>query len=196
MTGLYEWNPMPYRLEIKCPECQSRAFFEFAEIVKISLTKDIDFFKNSSQFDYQLFKDHCGHGWHGAVFYPGLHGGSTASITELPEGYSSSNWNHSRYLSEHRDIRWGSFVCTNCSARKKHDLKWPEDAFYSMNHKGNNLWAFDRESAVELRDFIGSTARDESSYKWSRFLRHIPTVFKHQKNREPIVKQINKLLAC
>lgn len=195
MTGLYEWNPMPYKVAIKCPRCGSYALFEFAEIVQIKLKKDIEHFQLSDQFDYHFFQDRSGQRWHAAVFYPGLHGGSTKSISSLPEGYAPELWNHSRYLTEHHDIPWGSFICTSCNKQSKHVLQWPEDAFYLVSHKGQSLWAFDRESAVELRDFIQSTSRNENDFRWERFLRHVPTVFKHQKNRDRIVKQIDKLLA-
>lgn len=50
MTGTYDWNPMPHKVDIKCPSCGSRALFEFAEIVKISLKKDVPFFENSARY--------------------------------------------------------------------------------------------------------------------------------------------------
>ena len=95
MTGLYDWNPM---LAIRCPQCHKKAEFEFAEVVRMPLKKDIPFFLNNPLFDYQLFKDSCGHRWHGAVYFPGFHGSSTVAIRDLPEGYEIDYWGHSKYM--------------------------------------------------------------------------------------------------
>lgn len=198
MTGTYDWNPMPHKLDIKCPVCGSHSVFEFAEVVKIELRKDVPFFKQSDIFEYSMFTDSCGHKWHGAVFFANLHGGSTDAITSLPAGYSPERWAHSKYLMTSHSFSTGdlgAFCCSHCQTRKTYVLKWPEDAYYSISYKGNVLWAFDRESAVELRDYIASNERKTEMFKWAKFLLHVPTVFKKQNARDNIVKQINKVLA-
>jgi len=196
MTGTYDWNPMPHQVDIKCPTCEEHAVFEFAEVVKIALRKDVPFFEQSDLFEYYLFKDSCGHKWHGAVYYANLHGGSISAIRNLPEGYVPENWNHSKYLTRNHGLDLGAFGCTHCQTRKPYMLQWPSDAFYSISYKGEVLWAFNRESAVDLRDYIASTERKTEKYKWSRFLLHIPTVFKKQNSRDNVIKQINRVLAC
>jgi hypothetical protein len=196
MTERYDWNPMPHKVDIKCPSCGEHAEFEFAEIVKITLKKDVPCFDGSDLFNYQMFKDSCGHKWHGAIYFANLHGGSTSAIRDLPEGYKPEDWNHSQYLYRNHGIDLGAFSCSHCQTRKRHLLSWPNDAFYSISYKGEVLWAFNRESSVELRDFIASNERNPGNYKWSNFLLHIPTPFKKQNSREGVVKQLSRLLAC
>ena len=196
MTGTYDWNPMPHKVDIKCPSCGEHGFFEFAEVVKISLKKDVPFFEESDLFDYSPFKDSCGHKWHGAIYYASLHGGSTEAIRDLPEGYKPEDWNHSKYLTRNHGLDLGAFSCGSCQARKSYILQWPNDAYYSISFKGELLWAFNRESAVDLRDYIASSERKAEKYKWASFLLHIPTSFKKQNARDSVVKQINRVLAC
>jgi len=196
MTEAYDWNPMPHKVDINCPSCGSHDEFEFAEVVKISLKKDVPFFECSDLFTYRLFKDSCGHRWHGAVYFAKMHGGSTAAIRDLPDGYESSNWNHSKYLYRNHGLDIGSFTCSSCNARRIHELSWPEEAFYSIAYKGQLLWAFNRNSGVDLRNFIQSSERKAKNHKWASFLLHIPTIFKKQNARDNVVKQLNKLLSC
>lgn len=196
MTGTYDWNPMPHQVDIKCPSCGEHALFEFAEVVKISLKKDVPFFEESDLFEYYQFKDSCGHKWHGAAYYANLHGGCTQAIRELPEGYKPEDWNHSKYLTRSHSIDLGAISCSHCQTRQPYILQWPDDAFYSISIKGKSLWAFNRESAVELRDYIASSERKTNNYRWASFLLHIPTTFKKQNVRDNVVKKINKVLAC
>ncbi len=143
MTSAYEWNPMPHKVDVHCPCCKEHALFEFAEIVKISLKRDVEFFQDSDLFEYQLFKDSCGH---------------------------------------------------NCHFRGKHVLNWPSDAYFSIAYKSDVLWAFNRESALELKKYIQSNDRDTSKYKWSNFLLHIPSLFKQSGARDEVVKRLNGVL--
>lgn len=195
MTGKYDWNPMPHKVDVKCPRCGLRAEFEFAEVCRIELKTDVDFFKNSTQFEYRQFQDSCGHYWHGALYYEGLHGDPRFVLRDLPSGYDPGDWKHSRYLFRCHGLDIGSVHCEHCHFRKKHSLSWPSEAFYAVAYKSNVLWAFNRESACDLHDFIISKTRDVSKYRWSSFLLHIPTVFKTQKVRELVSKQLFRLLA-
>ena len=139
MTGTYDWNPMPHKVDIRCPSCDEYAVFEFAEIVKISLKKDVPFFEESVLFEYQMFKDSCGHKWHGAIYYANLHGGSTEAIRNLPEGYKPENWNHSKYLYRNHGSDLGAVSCSKCHMRKPYTLQWPSDAYFSLPIKGEVL---------------------------------------------------------
>ncbi|WP_051303188.1 hypothetical protein [Psychromonas aquimarina] len=185
---------MPHKVDISCPSCGGHAVFEFAEVVKITLKKDVQFFEQSELFDYYMFKDSCGHKRHGAVYYANLHGGSTSAISDLPEGYQSENWKHSKYLIRSHGTDLGAFCCAHCQARERYILQWPDDAYYSINYKGETLWAFNRESSIDLRDYIASKLRKTENYKWANFLLHVPAVFKKQNARDKVVKQINRLL--
>jgi hypothetical protein len=90
MTRPYDWNAMPHKVDVICPECSAKAVFEFAEIVKISKKQDIEYFKKSKVFDYQLFENGSGQRWHGAIFYHGLH--SMNNMDDLPDGYSRDDF--------------------------------------------------------------------------------------------------------
>jgi hypothetical protein len=195
MTEIYDWSPMPHKVDVKCPRCKRCAQFEFAEVCRIKLKSDVDFFKNNSMFEYRQFQDSCGHYWHGAVYYAGLHGNPRVALKRLPPNYKPDEWDHSEYLYRSHGLDIGSIHCEHCHLKTKHNLNWPGDAYYSVAYRNNVLWAFDRESACDLRDFILSKTRDISKYRWALFLSHIPTVFKTQKAREAVSKHLLRLLA-
>ena len=97
MTGIYDWNPMPHVLDVRCPSCRGCARFEFAEVVRIKLLQDVPFFQASAQFEYAFFLSNwAGQNWHGAIYFPGLHGSATTTIHGLPEGYEAAAWEHSK----------------------------------------------------------------------------------------------------
>jgi len=194
MTGAYDWNPMPHRVSISCPNCGSLAEYEFAEVVRIKLAADVEYFQKSDVFEYQLFEDSNGSRWHGAVFYHGLRGRSSAAISDLPEGYRVEDWDHSPYLYRTHGIDVGAVVCGSCGYRKKHRLSWPDEAFFQVDYKGEVLWAFDRESATELLDHIRSEDRNRERAKWRAFLRHVPSHFLKKKARDDVSKKLRKLL--
>jgi len=195
MSEAYDWNPMPHKVDVRCEHCAGLAIFEFAEVVNIKLKKDVPFFKESSLFVYRLLPDGCGHQWHGAFFFSGLHG-SIKSITELPVGYSPEDWAHSKYLTRSPAFTLGSVSCKRCATNQMHALDWPSEAYYSIEYKNKQLWAFNRDSADELCRFINSHTRKEADFRWASFLLHIPTVFKSKKARESVVNKLNRLLSC
>lgn len=193
MTEIFDWNPMPHKLDVKCPKCGSMSEFEFAEIVRIELKKDVEFFINSNVFEYQMFSDSCGHRWHGAIYFAGLHGEASKAIHSLPEGYCASSWEHSKYLlSSHSTL--GSVRCKSCQYRSMHVLNWPQDAYFSIEIKGQVLWAFNTDSAMDLRAYIDSKDRRIRGYKYSSFLLHVPTYFKKQNVRKMVTKKLDRLL--
>ena len=194
MTDTYSGNPMPHRVSIKCPNCGSAAEFEFAEVVSIKLKKDVEYFKNSDAFEYGFFEDSSGSRWHAATFYRGLNETSLGSIGDLPEGYAPEDWNHSEYLYRSCGGDCGVVVCSFCGYRTKQSLNWPSDAFFQIEHKGKVLWAFHRESAVELMEYVSSEHRDRQKFEWQSFLRHIPSHFLYKGAREDVSKKLHKLL--
>ena len=194
MTMPYDLNQMPHQVNIKCPSCSRCAQFEFAAIQRIQHKEDIDFFKNHHTFEYKRFQDSCGHYWHGAIYYEGLHGLPTTAIHNLPKGYEPSSWSHSKSFCGYPRIDIGSVRCNFCHLRKKHTLQWPQEAYFQVSYKNQILWAFNIESTNELHDYLLSKSRDRSKYQWRSFLLHIPTLFKTYKARETITKQFSKLL--
>lgn len=192
MFSAYEWNPMPHKIDVKCPNCQRKAIFEFAEIVKIKLKKDIEFFEKSKVFDYKIFSN-SGQKWHAAIFYAGLQGSSTEAIHELPEGYSATDWDHSEYLVRTHTNK-GSIRCGHCFLNQKHILDWPKEAYFLVAYRGKELWAFNQETAQILRDYIKAELRDLKNQKWRAFLMKVPTEFLKKNARDSIIKSLDKLL--
>lgn len=194
MAGLYEWNPVPHRLAIQCPICRSLAEFEFATYRRIKRREHIAYFKANKAFDYRQYVDGCGHKWHAALYYPGLHGPLQSGIHDLPDGYEPQFWAQSHYWRSSPGSGMGSVRCSACFFRSKHQLNWPHDLYFLISYRGHNLWAYDRDSAVALRNFIHSETRSVHPHGYSRFLLHVPSVFKHHKAREPLVKALDKKL--
>lgn len=195
MTLPYEWNPMPHTLDVRCPSCGKPVCFEFAQVVQIREKKDIPFFQESNQFDYLLCKDSCGHHWHAAIYYAGLHGRTVDAIRELPEGYKRSDWAHSEYLYRRSGSDSGSISCLSCGVHRRHDLQWSHDAFFQIEFKGELLWAFNLESAIELRNYIASSSRDRTQYKWQSFLMKVPKKFLLQNARNTVSRRLGKIIA-
>jgi hypothetical protein len=195
MTEAYDLNPMPHRVTIRCPDCGSAAEFEFAEVVRIQLAKDVAFFQKSDAFEYQLFEDSCGGRWHGALFFHGLRGSTFEVIRNLPEGYSPEDWAHSRYLRRSHGYDIGTVTCQGCGCRRKHALTWPADAFFQIDYKGKALWAFDRESTTVLLDYVRSESRKRDS-RWKSFLLHIPSHFLTKKAREEVTRKLERVLGA
>jgi hypothetical protein len=195
MTGTYDWNPMPHVVEVRCPDCRSPATFEFAEVVRIRRKGEIPLFQKHRLLEYGILDGRAAAGrWHGAIFYAGLHARGTSALRGLPDGYSPSDWNHSRYFFRSHPLGLGAVVCPNCHVRRKHALHWPSDARFQIVYRGQCLWAFNRESAVALRDYVASGSRKRS--KWSSFLLHVPRTFLTAKARSHVVTLLDRVLAA
>lgn len=78
--------------------------------------------------------------------------------------------------------------------RKKYELNWQKDAYYQTTIKNQVLWAFDKEHLLNIKKFIQSNHRNEKAYRNHHYLFHLPTIFKEHKNRDEVVKKIDKLL--
>ncbi len=195
MTGPYEWNPMPHVLDVACPKCRGAALFEFAEVVRIQRRDDIPYFEESSLFEYRMFDGGAQGRWHGAIYFSLLHGPPETTISNLPPGYSPSDWKRSKYLYRSHGTDMGAVACNACGLRARHCLDWPKDALFQIDYRGHVLWAFHRESAQELRNYIASEGRDRGGYRWELFLRHIPTTFLTAKARDAVIKRLDRILS-
>lgn len=185
---------MPHRVDVRCPGCDARAAFEFAEVVRIRLAKDVAYFQRSEAFEYRLFQDSAGSRWHGAIFYHGLSGHTSGTIRDLPDGYRPEDWDHGEYLYRSHDLDIGAVACGACGYRKRHTLRWPEEAYFQVEYRGKILWAFNGESAAELLNYVRSEHRKREGYKWEAFLRHVPSNFLRKGARETVSKKLQRLL--
>ena len=186
----YQSGAIPDILAVKCPRCESQAIFIFATFGEIKTKEHISYFKKSRQLDYRRLQDCYGGHRNFAVYYPNLRG----FIKNLPADYSSTYWNHPLNLIRQHNSTNGTIYCLKCRLRRKHRLKWPDEAFYQINYKGKNLWAFDRETSVLLLEFVKAKDRDYSKSKFCRFLFKIPAHFLHRKARSTVVKKLHDLL--
>lgn len=196
MTGLYEWNPMPHQISVKCIACGQLASFEFAEVVRIEKKNDVPYFQNSPLFDYQFVQGGSNGNWHAAFYFHGLHRRSLEAVGDLPAGYSPHDWNHSKYLYRSHGLDLGTLSCHTCDLTMKHELSWPADAYFQADIRGESLWAFDRETLMVLRDYVAATDRKKMrDGPWACFLLNVPTSFLRRNVRPKVLKQIDRLLA-
>lgn len=193
MTMPYEDNPMPNEVAVTCASCGEEALFAFMECIKIKLNQDINYFKQSKIFDYKK-TIYDGVGINLACYYHRLDQNSFPEIDDLPEGYFSSDWGQKYSYRDMFNFKHGAMVCSSCGVRRKHDLSWPNEAYFSIDYKGNYLWAYDRSHAVELLDYIASKDRDRSKYKHRSFLLHLPAIFQTHKARDYIIKHMSAKL--
>lgn len=141
MTYIYEWFGWPNIVEIKCPECGSKAdFVGPKQVVK-------------------------------KIYNQGQ------PPTRILTGK-----------------RTGKVSCLSCGLVKQHFIEWPRDAYYSLSVRNKVLWAWNRQHAIDIRDYLESTERVEKLYQYAASLYHIPEIFKIAKNRSKCVDGINKLL--
>ena len=194
MTGPYELNPMPYVLDVRCPDCGGHAKFEFAESADIHLRKDITYFQNSKDFEYVREQSSSGQTQHTALYFHRLGRRELSAIGDLPQGYSAGDWEHSKYLRMASFCHTGAILCAKCGLNCKHELDWPGDAFFQIEYRNNVLWAFDRDIASELLEYIASQDRDRHRFRHHLFLMKIPSVFLSKKARETVVKKLAAVL--
>ncbi|MEO0441251.1 MAG: hypothetical protein AAF067_10275 [Pseudomonadota bacterium] len=194
MTDLYTWNPMPHGLAVKCPGCSGEATFEFAERIHIPYRKDVQYFKTSDDFDYEKATQGSVGLHHYAWYYHGLGRRKLELIDDLPDGYDPSFWEHSQYLHRINPNDRGAIYCTSCDYRRKHELNWPEDAYFSISYRGSVLWAYHRDMAAELIRFVASDDRDIGKFRYRSSLMKIPKKFLSAKARRHVVKKLEAVL--
>jgi hypothetical protein len=129
----------------------------------------------------------------------------------LPEGEDrpAHHWNGWLVIEKHPSTaRWiepapgqdysqflGVARCAMCHAQYAYEVLWPADAYYQWNIRGHTLWAYNRDHARALLEFITSKERDETRFPlYSRSLRKLPTEFITAKVRDDIVKAISRTL--
>lgn len=194
MTGPYDWNPMPHRLDVRCPKCGEPARFEFATAVRVKRTDEREFFERSSHFDCRTIGEGTRSRWVAALFHATLHGAPEQVIADLPPGYEPSHWRPPRNGHRCFGTDAGAVRCPSCGLGRRHTLRWPHDAHYQIEVRGHVLWAFHRESALELRQYIASDHRRREGFRWELMLRHVPGVFLSSKVRSTVVERLDRLL--
>lgn len=194
MTGFYEFFGMPDKINITCPSCRGRAIFRFAHILRLDRKADVSLFEKD-YFEFRYFNERHAKKWPGILFFPKQLSGRNWQ-KKLPEKYQKQRTIPHMAKNACTDgTSLGLVSCHKCFSESKHTLDWPNDAYYAIEHKGNLLWAYDKEMMIEIKDYIQTTVRGNLFAIESIIIRHLPTVFKLVRNRDAIVKKINKLIA-
>lgn len=162
-------------LDVLCPRCAGRATF-----------------REPFVFFTQPPADRPTHrwgGWHVAERYPQL------LPWQAPKGSSS------QYLASgpgdgrgYPLLRRGVIECAACCELFIHDLEWPEDAWWQWSIRGRMLWAWDREHAEQILDYVRATDRPARSTAGA--LGSVPAHFLTAKVREAVVKLMTRSLAA
>lgn len=195
VTGPYDWFPMPHVLDVRCPRCRGCARFEHVEVVRIARREDVPFFRASSLFEVRFMRSRqAGQSYWAALYLAGLHGPATSTIHQLPAGYEPSQWAHGKYWYRTHALDLGSLICA-CGHRVRHTLAWPADAYFQIEHRGEILWAYHREHAGALRDYIAGTDRRPRRAKLGKLMMHLPKPFLEARSRAPIVRKLDRILA-
>lgn len=192
-------------LDIVCDKCGGLAQFKFALIRAITRKTDCMYFERSRDF-LVLPATHAG-SYKRAAYFPDV-GNSLENISRLPEDHSIEKWQSSKSgFTLDGQGGLGVMTCTRCHQRRRHDLQWPDDAYFSVDYRGHRLWAYNRAYAVKLMNYIRSNERrkgikgyiDRGDRKIEidgidNFLHRIPKVFQSKRARHHIVNKLKKKL--
>lgn len=186
LTDWYKFNPWPEEAVVRCDRCRSAATFR----VSFSLTQ---------------FSDRSWQEWKGRL-WPSARVTSWDRKESWSPGEPDPSWRgwivieHDpgihRWVQPsegHRQSDTGIVFCAQCSARREHRLRWPEDAWYRFELRQGLLWAWSRAHVDALIDYIASTDRDAGAHHpFGGFLRHVPSEFLAVTDRDEIVKRLRR----
>lgn len=65
--------------------------------------------------------------------------------------------------------------------------------WYTANFKGEQFWALNQDHLLDLKEYIGAKLRKRHDGSFSSMLERLPTWMKEAKNREALLKLIQKL---
>ena len=190
--------PAPNTISVKCPQCEKHATFNksvgIANIEKVNR----NYFDSSKNFDTFFTKQH------GRFQYEVWHdkglGKNLDNIEDLPVGYTAQDFKPSRYSWPLRNFSRGVIACNHCTLRRRTNINWPEQAYFSVEYKNKKLWAYNREMALAILEYLknpsrkkfSQSIRNQTSYGW---LGNLPTVFQTKKATPHIIKKLEKLLS-
>jgi hypothetical protein len=157
---------MPGPLNLRCPRCRGKAEYD--------LPFDL-YAAAKGQPPGEERRLHRWGGWLIAEKYP-----SVKPWEGAPDGISESD---------------GIVKCGECHFIGEHRLRWPDDAYYRWEIRGNTLWAFNSEHARVLGEFLGGKERDVTRFPhYATTLMKIPGEFLSAKVRDQIAKEIEATL--
>jgi len=197
---------LPAYIDVICPDCRGIAKFGFAVSRAVQRRDDYPFFEESKSFE--LVKPPYGR--KEAIHYPGL--SARIEQSELPDGYSPEMWNRQYfrldYTQNGKNSAEGALSCPACAFQRKHKVKWPDEAYFQVEYRGKVLWAYDRQTAIKLLNYVESKERRKGIDYYiptkthripfrtvDRFLHKIPAHFLTKSAREKVSKKLRKKLS-
>jgi hypothetical protein len=106
-------------------------------------------------------------------------------------------WSHpsNREYNWHKGEGWGICICPACGYHNKHLLNWPSDAYYAVQIRDHMLWAWNRQYATALRQYLEAPEQPPAySPEINNFLVQVPKTFRLKRNRELARKKLARLL--
>lgn len=197
MSNPYTPTILPDVIAVHCPCCAAEARFEFASYMPIRERQYIEYFKKSDHFEYVHNPGHGQGTVHMAVYFHGLNGNTLHAVNDLPEPFETAHWDHKWQGLNDRMYRFfdqGVVSCASCSLRRKHQLKWPSDAWFQIEYRGLTLWAYNRDSTTVLKSFIAADDRSFQNFTHRKFLMKVPAHFLDAKARAPVLKKLEARL--
>jgi hypothetical protein len=173
--------PISGVLDILCPRCGERATFDEA----------FEFLTRRSPIDPATVAGlHRWGGWYVREKYPSI------MPWVAPSGSDQFLYAGPEKLTEGFRLRdQGVVRCSRCHLVSPHVLRWPRDAYFQWNVRGQRLWAFDAENARVLLHYIESVQRAPARYHgYRRSLERLPAVVLSAKNRSEVVRKIRASL--
>ncbi|MEA2574939.1 MAG: hypothetical protein QOH93_2237 [Chloroflexia bacterium] len=166
MRKISYMGDVPGPLNVQCPRCGGKAEY------------DLPFDLYTAAQGEPPSEDRPLHRWGGwlvAEKYPSVKRWHAAA-----EGISESD---------------GIVKCSQCHLVAEYTLRWPHDAYYQWDIRGNTLWAFNLEHARVLGEFLGSKDRDVTRFpQYARSLMKIPGELLSAKVRDDIATEISNIL--
>lgn len=96
---------------------------------------------------------------------------------------------------DHAIFDKGVVECINGHFLLTHVLSWPDDAYYRWEIRGVTLWAWSRDHACRLLEFIKAADRNPHHYpRYHRSLRKLPRTVLLAKNRDLVIRKMSRLL--
>ena len=161
------------RLEATCPHCQGQALF-------------IDPFEFTTVLPTDQPARRWG-GWYVVERYPQL------LPWQAPAGSSSQHLLHgSSHGQGYVPLTRGVVECQTCQAPFVHLLNWPQDAWWQWSVRGRLLWAWDRDHARRIVEYVRATDRPRRGVYGD--IANLPAYFLAAKQRDTVIKLIERTL--
>ena len=188
-------------LDVNCPDCGKPSSFTFAPYVRVETNTDKTYFENSKDFKLVEWRS-SGRSFRFlrfALYYPCV-SNDLRNIKDLPDSYTANSWRPVRYT--YQGLKKAAFnsvenegvlSCAACPIVRRYILNWPDDAYFQISYKGEILWAYNRDFALSLLDYLSSDLRGNT--RSNPFLNSVPTVFQTAKARSVVVRDLKTKLA-